>query len=64
MLPQLFRGSLGVDAERVADVMSLTEREAIVTAAESHDIHGDELHLCSGQSAIASQLRNPLSKRA
>ncbi len=29
MLPQLFRGSFSVDAERVADVMSLTEREAI-----------------------------------
>ena len=29
MLPRLFRGSFGVDAERVADVMSLNEREAI-----------------------------------
>jgi Na+/H+ antiporter NhaD/arsenite permease-like protein len=29
MLPQLFRGSFDVDAERVADVMSLNEREAI-----------------------------------
>jgi Na+/H+ antiporter NhaD/arsenite permease-like protein len=29
MLPRLFRGSFAVDAERVADVMSLSEREAI-----------------------------------
>jgi Na+/H+ antiporter NhaD/arsenite permease-like protein len=29
MLPLLFRGSFHVDAERVADVMALTEREAI-----------------------------------
>ncbi len=29
MLPRLFRGSFHVDAERVADVMSLEEREAI-----------------------------------
>ena len=29
MLPRLFRGSFDVDAERVADVMSLNEREAI-----------------------------------
>lgn len=29
MLPYLFRGSFGVDPERVADVMSLNEREAI-----------------------------------
>ena len=29
MLPRLFRGSFGVDAERVVDVMSLNEREAI-----------------------------------
>ena len=29
MLPRLFRGSFGVDAKRVADVMSLNEREAI-----------------------------------
>ena len=29
MLPRLFRGSFHVDAERVADVMSLNEREAI-----------------------------------
>src|SRR4051812_15589450 len=29
MLPRLFRGSFDVDAERVADVMSLQEREAI-----------------------------------
>ena len=29
MLPRLFRGSFAVDAERVADVMSLEEREAI-----------------------------------
>src|ERR1700752_5310889 len=29
MLPPLFRGSFDVDAERVADVMSLNEREAI-----------------------------------
>ena len=29
MLPRLFRGSFDVDAERVADVMSLEEREAI-----------------------------------
>ncbi len=29
MLPPLFRGSFGVDPERVADVMSLQEREAI-----------------------------------
>jgi Na+/H+ antiporter NhaD/arsenite permease-like protein len=29
MLPRLFRGSFGVDADRVADVMSLEEREAI-----------------------------------
>jgi Na+/H+ antiporter NhaD/arsenite permease-like protein len=29
MLPWLFRGSFGVDPERVADVMSLEEREAI-----------------------------------
>ena len=29
MLPLLFRGSFDVDAERVADVMSLNEREAI-----------------------------------
>jgi Na+/H+ antiporter NhaD/arsenite permease-like protein len=29
MLPRLFRGSFGVDAERVAEIMSLEEREAI-----------------------------------
>ena len=29
MLPRLFRGSFDVDADRVADVMSLEEREAI-----------------------------------
>jgi Na+/H+ antiporter NhaD/arsenite permease-like protein len=29
LLPWLFRGSFGVDAERVADIMSLEEREAI-----------------------------------
>ncbi|MFZ0834605.1 MAG: ArsB/NhaD family transporter [Mycobacterium sp.] len=29
MLPRLFRGSFGVDPDRVADVMSLEEREAI-----------------------------------
>jgi Na+/H+ antiporter NhaD/arsenite permease-like protein len=29
MLPQLFRGSFSVDADNVADVMSLNEREAI-----------------------------------
>ena len=29
MLPQLFRGSFSVDADHVADVMSLNEREAI-----------------------------------
>jgi Na+/H+ antiporter NhaD/arsenite permease-like protein len=29
LLPRLFRGSFGVDPERVADVMSLEEREAI-----------------------------------
>jgi Na+/H+ antiporter NhaD/arsenite permease-like protein len=29
LLPRLFRGSFGVDASRVADVMSLEEREAI-----------------------------------
>ena len=29
MLPRLFRGSFDVDPDRVADVMSLEEREAI-----------------------------------
>ena len=51
MLPRLFRGSFDVDAARVADVMSLNEREAIRDPRAADQVRGRARRRCSPPSS-------------
>ena len=51
MLPRLFRGSFDVDPERVADIMSLEEREAIRDPGTAHQVRRGARGRCSPRSS-------------